>query len=181
VGGPPAVAWVETGLVLAQLDGDSKSDGDGGGDSARDRYRAYVEAGTDEKQVSPFERAVAGLALGGEAYLRRICALVQGRKATEDEPALANLRRAGRASPEQVEAAVEDVFDNERPARKRRILLYAQRLHSSLRPADVARRYGRTRGAVTLAKRDLDDEATRNPELASRLDLLAKRLDADKF
>ena len=53
-------AWVETSLVLADF----------GADAAK--YRGYVEAGQGERQISPFERAVAGLVLGGEAFVKRV-------------------------------------------------------------------------------------------------------------
>ncbi len=164
VGGQPVAPWVETELLLAEFGGD------------RQRCRAFVEAGRGERQVSPFERAVAGLALGSEAYLDQLRALVEGREATEDQPALANLRRAGQAAPEAVEAAVEQVFAHMRPRNRQRLLLYAQRRHSLLRSADVARRYGRTRGAVTLAARAVDASAGRDPELADGLARLRELL-----
>jgi hypothetical protein len=34
---------------------------------------AYVESGKGEKLISPFEQAVAGLVLGGEEFVARIC------------------------------------------------------------------------------------------------------------
>ncbi len=60
VGGPVCVDWVTTGRILEEFGGD------------RHRYRTWVEAGRGEKPVDPFERAVAGLALGGEEFTRRL-------------------------------------------------------------------------------------------------------------
>lgn len=157
VGGPKAAPWVETRAIL----------GESGGDRAI--YRAYVEAGKGEKQVSPFERAVARLVLGSEEFLAWVRRRVKGRADTPDEPSLRDLRRTERALPERVERAVEEAFAEEGPARKRRLLLYAQRLYSRLRPAEIARRYGRTRGAVTLAAQQLGAEARRNAPLAAGL------------
>ena len=165
VGGRAVVApWVETNAILGYFAGGHR------------QYRAYVEAGKVERQISPFTRAVAGLALGSEAFLARVREELRGRPDNEDEPALAGLRRRAKASPESVEAAVAQVFGDERPARQRRILLYAQRLHSRLRSADIARRYGRTRAAVTKAAHELSARAREEPQLASCLAELEKRL-----
>ena len=60
----------------------------------------------------------------------------------------------------------EEVFSGELPRRRRRLLLYALRKFSSLRPAQIARRHSRSPAAVTLAVRDLDAEAEYNEELA---------------
>ncbi len=165
VAGPAAVPWVETRTILDGFGGD------------REAYRAYVEAGKGEKQVSPFERAVAGLVLGGEAFVARARDWLKRRRHTGDQPSLAALRRSGRADPKRVEKAVLEVFAEERPARKRRLLLCAQRLYSSLRPAEIARRYQRTPAAVTLAVRDLAEEARRNHRLAAGLASLARSLE----
>ncbi|MBI3097151.1 MAG: transposase, partial [Planctomycetes bacterium] len=161
VGGPRAVRWVETRSVLGEFGGD------------RGKYRAYVEAGKGERPVSPFERAVAGLALGGEAFVRRVRALLKGRVDPGHEPSLAQIRRLGRASPEKVEAAVNRIFAEVGSRRRKRLCLYALRLHSPLRPSEIARRHGRTPAAVSLAVRDLEAEARENRSLASGLRTLA--------
>jgi REP element-mobilizing transposase RayT len=165
VGGRSAVPWVQTRLVLAGFDGDQR------------KYRAYVEAGKGEKQISPFTRAVAGLALGGETFLARVRKLVQDQAASEDEPALAQLRRSALADPKEVERAVEQVFGNQvGAARQQRLLLYAQRQHSRLRSAEIARRYGRTRAAVTMAAKVVGAEAEKDQALAVGLVSLSKIL-----
>ena len=164
VGGPAAVDWVDTGEVLEAFGGN------------RGAYRAYVESGKGQKAVNPFERAVAGLVLGGDEFVGRVRKLLRGRRATADEPSIAGLRRSGKADPRRVEEAVARIFAAEGPARRRRLLLYAQRLHSRLSPADIARRYDRTRAAVTLAARDLAAEAKRNPRLAAGLAALSRVL-----
>ncbi len=164
VGGRAVASWVETGLVLAGFEGGQQD------------YRAYVEAGKGERQISPFERAVAGLVLGGEEFVASVREMLAERRASEDEPSIAAVRRTARAQPERVEAAVQQVFGGERPARRRRLLLYAQRRYSWLRPAEIARRYGRTRAAVALATRDLDAEAKENPDLSAGLQTLAQVL-----
>lgn len=165
VAGPAAVPWVETRTILDGFGGD------------RQAYRAYVEAGKGEKEVSPFERAVAGLVLGGATFVARARDRLKRRRLTGDQPSLAALRRSGKADPKRIEQAMEKIFAQERPARKRRLLLFAQRLYSSLRPSEIARRYQRTPAAVTLAVRDLAEEAKRNPRLAAGLASLARSLE----
>ena len=98
VGGRTVAPWVETGLVLAGCGGDRK------------RYQAYVETGKGEKQVSPLERAVAGLTLGSEAFIEGVRKRLKGKKPTGEEPAAAKLLRLGRADPALVEEAVAEVF-----------------------------------------------------------------------
>ena len=164
VGGPAAVPWVETKTVLGEFGG------------AREGYRAYIEAGRGEPQVSPFERAVAGLALGNEEFLKKIRKWASKLRKTGEQPSLRALVRDGRASPEAVEAAVDRVFGEVGPARKGRLLLYAQRVHSGLGAVQIGRRYGRTHAAVRMAARVLEAQAARDRQLASRLAQLGKLL-----
>lgn len=161
VGGPAPFDWVSTGPTLRAFAG------------SRDRYRAFVEAGKGEKPVSPFERAVAGLALGGEGFVKRILDRLKGVRAAADQPALRTLRRMGCARPEEVERAVEKTFAGEHPRRLARLRMYALRKHSHLRCVEVAKRCGRTPAAVSLAMRHLEEAAKRDRRLAGGLRELA--------
>lgn len=162
--GVPRVDWVSTKRTLSHFGG------------RKDRYRAYVEAGKGEKPVSPFERAYAGLVLGGEAFVERIRRLTEteSREDSGAQPALSAMRRLAKAKAEEVEQLVSEQFAGEVPRRQRRLVLYALRKHSRLRPSEIARRCGRTPAAVSLAVRDLDREATENTDLARKLKSLAK-------
>lgn len=91
------------------------------------------------------------------------------RPASPEEPALIELRRRARASPEEVGAAVERVFRGVTLRRRGRVLLYALRRYSCLRPIEIARRQARTPTAVTVATKTVAAEATRAPTLASAL------------
>ncbi len=84
-------------------------------------------------------------------------------------PALKALRRFCRLSAEKIERLVLTLFAQEVPRRKKRLLLYALRKYSSLRPSEIARRHDRSPGAVTLAIKHLDREAEKNPVLAQGL------------
>ena len=119
---------------------------------------------------------LVGLVLGSEEFVSRIRFKLKHRALSEDQPSLKALRRLGKADPNKMEAAVRRRFKTAGPARKRRLFIYAQRVHSRLRPAEIAQRYDRTRGAVTLAVQHLDAEAEKNRELRLGLARLAREL-----
>lgn len=158
------MGWVETQRVLDHVGRDAQ------------RYRAYVEAGKGEKPVSPLERAVAGLVLGGDQFVARVRRLLAGRSDSVEVPSLKRLRRTARARIEKVEAALEDVFPDVSARRRNRLLLYAPRRYSLLRPIEIARLRSRTPAAVTVATTAVEAEAVRHLGLARSLRLLAKRL-----
>ena len=103
-----------------------------------------------EKPVRPFERAVAGLVLGGEDLVDRVRGLVQRIEDGRDPPSLSALRRSALPDPEPVEALVARIFAGELPRRKKRRMLYALRKHTALRPSEIAQRHLRSPAAVTL-------------------------------
>lgn len=164
VGGPAVARWVDTDEVLAQFRGD------------RRRYRNYVEGGRGEKPVDPFERAVAGLVLGGDAFVARIRKIVKDLPGDRDVPSLVKLKVTDRPTAEEVEAAVEKVFADVATRRKGRLLLYALRCHTSLRSTEIARRYARTAAAVSVATRAIQTEASRSRALALGLRKLTSAL-----
>jgi hypothetical protein len=101
VGGPCPVDWVDTSLVLGVFGSDTAA------------YRRYVEAGKGERPVSPFERAVAGVALGAEGFVEMIRAKVSPTEEHRELPSLRALRHLARPSPASIEAAVNEVFGGE--------------------------------------------------------------------
>jgi hypothetical protein len=161
VGVPPRVPWVSTGRILDELGGD------------RNGYRRYVESGKGEKAVSPFERAVAGLVLGSAAFVSKVKERLVERSSSPEEPSLRHLARHGVPPPEDVEAAVAEVFKAEAPCRRRRLVYYALRRFSSIGVSAIARRCGRTSAAVTIATRQLGEEAGRNPALSTGMQRIA--------
>jgi hypothetical protein len=176
--GVPRVSWVSTERTLAHFGGSRSRQRQARQRQARQqqaqrRYRAFVEAGRGERPVNPFERAFAGLVLGGEAFVERIRGLAAGRPDTGTQPALSALKRLSKAEAEDVERLVSEHFAHAVPQRRRRLMLYALRKHSQLRPTEIARRYGRTPAAVSVAVRDLDREAAADADLAQRLARLA--------
>ena len=134
------------------------------------RYRAFVESGNGEAPVSPFERAFAGLVLGGDAFIQRIRKITAMIPPNAEQPSLTRMQEGGLATPEEIEALVHEVFGDEAPRRQQRLLLYTLRKFSSLGPSAIARRHNRSPAAVTLAVRDLDREALYNLELSDKLE-----------
>lgn len=114
--------------------------------------------------------------MGSEQFVVRMRSKVRRRAESPDEPSLRALRWLDRPEPEDVEAAVMRVFSRVGKARQRRLLMYALRAHSRLRPSEIAQRCGRSRSAVTLAVRDLDAEAKENRELKAGLARLAREI-----
>ncbi len=135
-----------------------------------------MESGKGERPVDPFERAVAGLVLGGEKYVEKIRAMLRSEEATADRPSLRKLKVQEMRSAAEVEAVVAEIARNELPRRRRRLLLYALRLYSALPVCAIAKRRGRSPAAVTLAVRDLNASAPRDAHLAALLRLLADAL-----
>ena len=88
VGGPAATSWVETKTVLAEFGGE------------RSQYRRYVEHGKGEKQISPFQRAVAGLVLGSEKFIRDVRKRAGCLQDRGEQPAIKRLARGTKAKPE---------------------------------------------------------------------------------
>jgi len=163
-GGSCAVDWVTTERVLGEWDGDRAS------------YRRYVEEGEGAKPVSPFDRATARLALGGEAFVARIRKLLDKRPDHPEIPALRALRKTARPAPERVEEAVEEVFGGEPERRRGRLRLYALRKYSALGTSAIARRYGRTPASVPVAVKCIEIRAADSRTLSAKLRQLGERL-----
>ncbi len=148
--------------------GDDKEDSRGvRGGSPSLHYRAWVEAGRGEKPVDPFERGVTGLALGGEEFTRRLMHLMRAAVSGED-PSARQLRRhhEKRRSPQQIEQAVEDLFRDEHPRPRARMLLCAQRLYSLMTVREIAERYGKGSSAVSMAVKAIKRESENNFEFS---------------
>ena len=110
---------------------------------------------------------MAGLALGSAAFVSKVKERLVERSSSPEEPSLRHLARHGVPPPEDVGAAVAEVFKAEAPRRQRRLVYYALRRFSSLGVSAIARRCGRTPAAVTIATRQLGEEAGRNPALSA--------------
>jgi acetyl-CoA acetyltransferase len=89
-------------------------------------------------------------------------------------PSLRALRRLERATPEEVEEAVEAVFAAQR--RRQVIRMYALVTHSGLRAVEVAHRCGKGPSAVSMAVRRIKELASQDDALANGLERLSSVL-----
>ena len=170
--GRPAVGWVSTKSVLAEMPAKKGSEKD-----ARRAYREYVESGKGESPISPWERATAGWVLGSDSFVAWVKDQLKGRPASEDEPALRRLRKACLVPPERIEALVKAEFGDPKVKGPARRILAALLVHSSgLRAADVSRRLGVTRSAVSKSQMRKGASNPFEPELFRKIQVLAVRL-----
>jgi REP element-mobilizing transposase RayT len=143
--GRPAVPWVATKMILAEMGGSGVSEKE-----ARRAYREYVESAKDQAPISPWERAKAGLVLGSESFVAWVKEQVKARPLTGEEPSLRRLRREGPAPAEKVEEQVRKEFGDPRvPGQARQILAALLVEQSGMRPSEVARRLGVSPAAIT--------------------------------
>jgi len=77
---------------------------------------------------------------------------------------------------EDIEARVCEVSRAETPRRLRRLKYHALRKHSSLGVSEIARRFGRSPAAISIAVKGLDAEAASNPDLKAGFERLARTL-----
>lgn len=119
--------------------------------------------------------------LGGDQFIARVRHLLADRPESVEVPSLRYLRRIARASAEDVEAAIDSEFAGVSAHRRGRLLLYALRRYSSLRPIEIARRYSRTPAAVTVATKAVEVEAPRNRSQAKALQRLARRFEIKDY
>jgi len=165
VGGSACASWVAVDRTLSHFGGKA------------DRYRAWVEGGRGEKPVSPYERAVAGLALGGDEFVARVRNVLRGHPACPEQPAHKRLVRPDAVTPDRIESAVEALFRGQPSRRLLRLKLYALRMHSMLPARVIATRLGRASSTVSMAVRQLREMARRDHQLAAGLEALESHLE----
>ena len=170
--GKPAVPWVTVDTVLGELGASGIPP-----KARRNAYREYVESGKGEKPISPFERATAGLALGGESFVAWVKEQLSGRALNQDEPSLKRFRALGLVSPARIEESVKSEFGDPRVKGTARSVLSSFLVsRSGLRPADVARDLGVSRCAVTLSRIRVDEKARSNAVFAKKIRKITARL-----
>ena len=100
-----AVPWIVYDKVLGEFGRDLST--------ARRAYGRFVRAGVDEPPPSPFGKAIGGLLLGSEKFVRRIQRLIDARPADAELPETKLLR--SRPSLARILEAVADHFGYEPP------------------------------------------------------------------
>jgi len=167
VGGPAAVDWVCTERILAHF-------------GSPEEYRAYVESGRDEKPISPFERATAGLVLGSPAFVERIRALEKGLRPVRDLTGRRALRQSGDlASYELLSAAVEKHFAKVSGCQQRQILAFVLYRLTWLKTTQIADLLERSPAAISMARRRVELRIADDPRLANALRSLEQEVRAE--
>jgi hypothetical protein len=167
VGGPVAVDWVCTNRILAHF-------------GSPEDYRAYVESGRDEKPLSPFERATAGLVLGSPAFVERIRALEKGLRPVRDLTGRRALRQSGDlASYELLAASVEKHFAKLSECRRRQILAFVLYRLTWLKTTQIADLLERSPAAISMARHRVELRIEDDPALATALRLLEQEVQGE--
>ena len=144
--------WVTTSFVLGYF----------GGNSARDKYRQFVDEAVNREDDSPLKKAVASTILGSHDFVREMSQQHLGeRKADRNLPAV---RVLNRPRIDEIIAAVKSVIREEDLVKK--LSLYFCHRFSGARLREIGERFGMSDAAVTQASRRMrvaceTDEALR--------------------
>ena len=132
----PVFDWVETKRVIAEAGG-------------LESYRAFVDAGLEVPDSSPFERAAGGIFFGSEGFIEKMRPLVRRPGHPGD---LSGYRSLNRLQPQQIEylsVIVDDVFRDLSDCKRRRVLIFALRQLSLLTGREIAELVGRSEATVS--------------------------------
>jgi len=164
---PPA-RWLETAWTLSQFGRDSRT--------ARDRYRAFI-AEAARGHYRPWEQLSGQIYLGGEAFRRRLAALVRRGMQAPEIP-LQQRTPAPRPSLEVTLAAVAEAFETTasamRTARRgdaRKALALLGRRLAAARLQDVGTLLGVTPWSASRLTRGAEALENEDPAFQGRLDL----------
>lgn len=154
LGLPGAVDWVKTERILSAFPGVPA-------------YQRYVEATPGVQD--PFAQADGGLICGDEAFIKAVLGMVRDRPSNPEVPGLQQLRRSiDTVEPDEVQDFVERMFEDLSPCQRSRMMIYALAEKTGLKRVEIARRVGRSPGAVTHAVRSVRQRLEDNPRLRSR-------------
>lgn len=148
-------------------------------DSPED-YRRFVLSRLGSPSPDPFQEAAAGIAYGGESFVRAVLNLVKDRPPDAEIPSLGALRRLADPGPDAalIEGLVQEIFSRRSPCQRRRILVFALSRQTRLTGKQISLAAGLTPSAVTMARRAIASRISRDPELAAGLLALAQRLES---
>ena len=167
MGGPGVVDWVATGRTLEFF-------------HSPDHYRAFVESGRDEMPLSPFERAKAGLVLGGERFVEGVKKML---KESCHDHAAARLRALARTqvspAPEGVREAVRRGFADLSPCRRRRLEMFALGRLMPLSMKEIGEAVGTGASAVSKACKSIGSRLAEKEGLARGMRLVVGLLQSE--
>ena len=154
--------WVTTSFVLGYF----------GGNSARDKYRQFVDEAVNREDDSPLKKAVASTILGSHDFVREMSQQHLGeRKADRNMPAV---RVLNRPRIDEIIAAVKSVIREEGLVKK--LSLYFCHRFSGARLREIGERFGMSDAAVTQASRRMRVACETDEALRKLFDGVEERL-----
>jgi putative transposase len=154
--------WVTTSFVLGYF----------GGNSARDKYRQFVDEAVNREDDSPLKKAVASTILGSHDFVREMSQQHLGeRKADRNMPAV---RVLNRPRIDEIIAAVKSVIREEDLVKK--LSLYFCHRFSGARLREIGERFGMSDAAVTQASRRMRVACETDEALRKLFDGVEERL-----
>ncbi len=158
------VTWVHTGRILSYFNG-------------REEYRKFVEAGKDRQLIDPFRLAVAGIALGDEAFVERIRQMARNKPLSPEIPSQSALFRSSRSpSLEEIRAQVSLTFAGLSACQQRRALVWALYANTWMKGYEIAGTVGLSPTAARNAAVGMELHRRSAPGLAERFALLQREL-----
>lgn len=152
IGRRPAPPWLTRTMVLGAFGGPGRT--------GERRYRAFVEAGAKTGVTSPWDRVVAQVALGNEAFVAGIRRQVARVAVASDREVPSRRHLAARPTWEAIARAVETaqpqldaLTTGRRSDPGRAVLVYLARERGGLSLKDVGRRIGREDATVSQVAR----------------------------
>lgn len=168
--------WLCTREVLGEM-GQNKA-------RARRKYRQFVEEGLNGKEGNPFERLIAGIALGGEGFWEEVKARVHKLERASEVPTLKEVHRKT-----DVKAIVEKVasfyeVSTETVSQKKRSLhvgsqvaMYLARKKTDLSLNEIGAFFGgRHYTAVSVAFRRVEQRLQRDTKFDQELAKIEKQI-----
>ncbi len=155
-------------MILGMLTGDEES--------ARQRYKAYVECGLGEESKSPMANVYGGMILGGNGFIREALGRLQGEKVEGDEVAHRKALRAC-ANTEEILAAVcghygvsFEMFAEDKRSEARKAGVYLLKKFSGATNKEIGELFGGlSYSAVTKIAQTFSIQMAENKELQGRI------------
>jgi len=136
--------------------------------AAQTAYRHEINRWFTGEKASPWERLRAGLVLGGDALLARVCAMVEGKQGLDET------RWTRTQTTSTLRQRLRDLLAQETDDR---VKIWTRVKLGGERPYDIAREYGyRDQSGVGQLLKRLDKTAAKDPNLRSKLDHLKAQL-----
>jgi len=155
------VDWVYSKRVLAEAGG-------------LDRYKAFMESGLEVDDISPFERATAGIFFGDKQFVKTMRALIPQPRRLGDLSHYASLNRLRPPPTGYLVSIVDQVFQDWSRCQRRRVLAFLLREFFLLTGSEVAGIIGRSEVTVSEACHDIEARMAIDQDLTDRMRKLCR-------